>query len=147
MRAWILALSVFALGARHSDAVAGSCRPSELTAGDARKLVLLSPEASYARKNGASLYVLAWAPPNGDAGHFYFEQLDRLGIKAGDETVAHFAVNRASGAVINVDTSTHEHGEKLMALQRSLRRSHCISDELVQAERERPMLTGESGKP
>jgi hypothetical protein len=147
VRAWILALSIFALGPRHGEAVAGSCRPSELTAADARKLVLLSPEAFYARRNGASLYALAWAPPNGDAKHFYFEQIDKLGTKAGDETVGHFAVNRASGEVINVDTSTREHGEKLMSLQRSLRRSHCISDEIVQAERERPMLAGESAKP
>jgi len=149
VRIWILTLSILAWAAREGNA-AQACRPSELSPKDAKALVLAAPEASYARRRGASLYVVSWAARNGDTAHFYFEELDQKnGNKTGSDSgpIGHFAVNRASGEVVAMDTSRNETGEQLRAIQRAVRKNHCIADALVKAERDRAVFPDASRTP
>jgi len=136
----LLSVSVL-LAAAPATRSAGSCVSSKLSRAEAQQLVLRAPDVLAIQQAGGKVDALEWRGSAAAARpdlFYYFElqrpKLETLPLQSG--LVGHFAVNRYSARVLNLDTGAAVAGAELAKLQAQLRSKHCISEQLVQENEE-----------
>jgi hypothetical protein len=122
-----------------------SCTATPLSQRDAQLLLRAIPDALGARAIGGKISLVEWAPRTRyRTESFFFYEI--LSTKSTETTpldngvLGYFGVNKLTGEVVQLSSQEPSvQGKELGALQRRLRRNHCIGNDLVLRNRDLPL--------
>jgi hypothetical protein len=108
------------------------CQPSELNQYDAEILLYLLPASVTVRGNGKKVGWELQRNPVLNQKDFYVFYLYDLGAPDhGSPTIGYFAVNKHTAEVWHMDMEEFVESEDLLAVQRILRKGHCVDDTVL----------------
>jgi hypothetical protein len=126
---WLLLFQVGGPSTSRSSPSTG-CQTTELAEYDAEMLLYLLPSSEAVRRAGGKV---AWEIESGtNQKDFYsFYVYDLKGSPYGSPTIGHFAVNKHTGEVWDAVTEEPVESEDLSAIERIIRKGHCIDDNVL----------------
>lgn len=114
-----------------------ACVPTTLSQKEAEQLVLLANSALAAKKMGGKLFAMFYETSDSGVSYNFMvtSTISPPGAPIDNGLVGYYAVSKVTGRVLNV-ALREEKGRELVALQQQLRNKHCVSAEIVKAQRD-----------
>jgi len=109
-----------------------SCQPTELNEYDAEILVYLLPTSVMTRANGRKVgWELQSNPELNQKDFFVFYVYDLSAPDSGSPTIGYFAINKHTADVWDMSAERSVESEDLLAVQKILRRGHCVDETVL----------------
>jgi hypothetical protein len=129
----ILALGLAAAAVHAGVEGPTNCKATPISADEAEKLVRATPELVDASNEGRTPNFQLYSLPSDSFYHFEVRSTPPAGQEpdADGGLLGYFAVQKATGRVVDTVLGEDVAGPGLDVLQRTLRRKHCIGADLV----------------
>jgi hypothetical protein len=115
-----------------SQSRAASCEPTEFTEYDAERLIYLLPASMTTRNNGRKVgWELQSNPELNEKDFFIFYVYDLSAPDSGSPTIGYFAINKHTAEVWDMSAGRSVQSEDLLAVQKILRRGHCVDESVL----------------
>ena len=113
-------------------AQAGPCQATELKEYEAEILLYLLPDSSAVRGKGNRVgWELQTNPVLNQADFYIFYLYDAHAPNYGSPTIGYFGVNKHTAEVRDMTSDEFIQSEDLLAVQKILRRGHCIDEQIL----------------